>query len=95
MKLFFWPFFWKYSKKLDPNPKLSLPWDFQQHRKSARGLFLGVYPRPPACPCIPFRPVVHLTGRVVLTRDPQSGLITAYREFWDQSILEVLASVKF
>eukprot|EP00667_Euglena_gracilis_P017569 EG_transcript_18517 len=44
---------------------------------------------------IPFRPVVHLTGRVVLTRDPQSGLITAYREFWDQSILEVLASVKF
>lgn len=44
---------------------------------------------------IPFNPVVFLSGRVVLTRDEGSGLITAYREFWDQDIATVLKSAKF
>jgi len=44
---------------------------------------------------IPFRPVVTLTGRVELRRDPTTGLITSYREFWDQSIPEVLLGAKF
>lgn len=44
---------------------------------------------------IPFRPVVSLTGRVVLTRDKNTGLITDYREFWDQSVASVLKTAKF
>jgi len=44
---------------------------------------------------IPFRPVVSLSGRVVLDRDPETGLITAYREFWDQDVGTVLRSAKF
>ena len=43
---------------------------------------------------IPLRPVVHLTGKVVLTRSPETGLITSYREFWDQDVLSVLRSAK-
>ena len=44
---------------------------------------------------IPLRPVVSLTGRVVLDRDPETGLITKYQEFWDQSVGEVLKTAKF
>lgn len=43
---------------------------------------------------IPFKPVVALTGKVVLTR-ASNGLITSYREYWDQSVSEVLKSAKF
>mmetsp|Transcript_3755 Transcript_3755/g.4875 ORF Transcript_3755/g.4875 Transcript_3755/m.4875 type:complete len:219 (+) Transcript_3755:54-710(+) len=44
---------------------------------------------------IPFRPVVSLSGRVVLKRDVDSGLITSYREYWDQDIPSVLKTAKF
>ena len=42
------------------------------------------------CFNIPFQPVVSVTGRCVLKRDPQSGLIVQYREWWDQSLFEVV-----
>ena len=42
-----------------------------------------------------FKPVVSLTGKVVLTRDPETGLVTSYREYWDQDVLTVLKSAKF
>ena len=44
---------------------------------------------------IPFKPVVHLTGKLVLQRSPETGLITSYREYWDQDVLTVLKSAKF
>lgn len=44
---------------------------------------------------IPFRPVVHLTGKVVLEREAGTGLISSYREFWDQDVKTVLKSAKF
>lgn len=44
---------------------------------------------------IPFRPVCKLTGKVVLTRDESTGLITSYREYWDQSVNDVLKTAKF
>ncbi|KAL7435091.1 hypothetical protein ACHAXH_002486 [Discostella pseudostelligera] len=44
---------------------------------------------------IPFKPVCSLTGNVVLTRDAKSGLITSYREYWDQSVNDVLKTAKF
>ena len=40
-------------------------------------------------------PVVSLTGRVVLDRDPTTGLITKYQECWDQSVNDVLKTAKF
>ena len=43
---------------------------------------------------IPFKPVVNLSGRVVLERG-DDGLITSYREFWDQDVATVLKSAKF
>jgi len=43
---------------------------------------------------IPFRPIVSLTGTVVLVRD-EAGYITSYREFWDQDVLSVLKTAKF
>ena len=43
---------------------------------------------------IPFKPVVSLTGKVVLTRD-ETGFITSYREFWDQDVATVLKTAKF
>jgi hypothetical protein len=43
---------------------------------------------------IPFKPKVHLTGKLVLERDPNTGLITKYREYWDQSVADVLKSAK-
>jgi hypothetical protein len=44
---------------------------------------------------IPFKPVVNLSGRVVLERDERTGLITSYREYWDQDVKTVLLSAKF
>ena len=44
---------------------------------------------------IPFRPVVSLTGKVVLKRDESSGLITSYQELWDQDVVSVLRTAKF
>jgi len=44
---------------------------------------------------IPFRPVCSLSGKVVLTRDETTGLITSYREYWDQSVNDVLKTAKF
>ncbi|CAB9511552.1 expressed unknown protein [Seminavis robusta] len=44
---------------------------------------------------IPLRPTVALTGKVILKRDPSSGLITSYQEFWDQDVSTVLKSAKF
>jgi hypothetical protein len=44
---------------------------------------------------IPFRPVVALSGKVVLKRDPETGLICSYQEFWDQDVLSVLKTARF
>jgi hypothetical protein len=44
---------------------------------------------------IPLRPTVALTGLVVLKRDPATGLIISYQEFWDQDVATVLKSAKF
>jgi hypothetical protein len=44
---------------------------------------------------IPFRPVVKLSGRLVLARDKETGLISSYREYWDQDVATVLRSAKF
>jgi hypothetical protein len=44
---------------------------------------------------IPFKPVVNLSGKVVLERDEKTGLITSYREYWDQDVKTVLLSAKF
>ena len=53
------------------------------------------------CACLLLAPAnartlqkVKLTGRVDLVRNPTTGLITSYREFWDQSIGEVLKSAR-
>jgi len=42
------------------------------------------------CFNIPLNPVVTVTGRCVLTRDAESGLIVKYREYWDKTPTEVL-----
>ena len=44
---------------------------------------------------IPFKPVCSLSGKVVLIRDEKTGLITSYREYWDQSVNDVLKTAKF
>ena len=44
---------------------------------------------------VPFNPKVSLSGRVVLTRDESDGLVTASREYWDQSVTDVLKTVTF
>lgn len=44
---------------------------------------------------IPFKPVCSLSGKVVLARDEKTGLITSYREYWDQQINDVLKTAKF
>lgn len=41
------------------------------------------------------RPVVSLTGKVLLDRDLETGLITSYREFWDQDVNSVLKTATF
>ena len=38
------------------------------------------------------KPVVRLSGRVELSRDPKTGLFTKYREFWDQTPTNVVLS---
>ncbi|KAJ8612813.1 hypothetical protein CTAYLR_002023 [Chrysophaeum taylorii] len=40
------------------------------------------------------KPIVSLSGKVVLTRDPATGLFTKYREYWDQSPTEVVLSAR-
>uniref|UniRef100_A0A7S0XLZ5 SnoaL-like domain-containing protein n=1 Tax=Chrysocystis fragilis TaxID=1411660 RepID=A0A7S0XLZ5_9STRA len=40
------------------------------------------------------QPIVSLSGKVVLTRDADSGLFTAYREYWDQSPSQVVQSAR-
>jgi hypothetical protein len=45
-------------------------------------------------PLLVWRPVVHLTGKVVLKRSLDTGLITSYQEFWDQDVVTVLKSAK-
>ena len=45
---------------------------------------------------IPFLlPKVYLSGKVILKRDPNTGLITSYQEKWDQDVNSVLLSAKF
>ncbi|GMI28451.1 hypothetical protein TeGR_g2465 [Tetraparma gracilis] len=44
---------------------------------------------------IPFKPRSHLTGTVTLTRDPGDGLITEYRESWDQSVADTLRNLQW
>lgn len=44
---------------------------------------------------IPLRPVVYLSGKVVLEREADTGLIKSYREIWDQDVGTVLRSAKF
>ena len=41
------------------------------------------------------KPIVSLTGKVILTRDPNTGYIVSYREYWDQDVATVLKSAKF
>ena len=41
------------------------------------------------------KPIVSLTGKVILTRDPNTGYIKSYREYWDQDVATVLKSAKF
>ncbi len=44
---------------------------------------------------IPFLlPKVYLSGTVILKRDPSTGLITSYKEKWDQDVNTVLLSAK-
>mmetsp|Transcript_11910 Transcript_11910/g.23642 ORF Transcript_11910/g.23642 Transcript_11910/m.23642 type:complete len:200 (-) Transcript_11910:79-678(-) len=43
---------------------------------------------------VPLHPKVKLTGRLVLTRSLDTGLIINYREYWDQSVSEVLKSAR-
>lgn len=42
-----------------------------------------------------FQPIVYLSGKVILRRDPSNGLITSYQEVWDQDVSTVLKSAKF
>ena len=45
---------------------------------------------------IPFLyPTLYLSGTVVLTRDAESGLISSYREIWDEDVLSVLKTARF
>ena len=37
------------------------------------------------------KPKVPLTGELVLTRDPESGLITKYLEIWDTGVWATLS----
>lgn len=43
---------------------------------------------------IPFKPMVNLSGKVILERDEKTGLITSYREYWDQDVKTVLMTAK-
>lgn len=41
------------------------------------------------------KPTVSLTGKLVLKRDLDTGLIVSYQEFWDQDVSSVLKTAKF
>jgi hypothetical protein len=41
------------------------------------------------------KPKTYLSGKVVFTRDPDTGLITSYREQWDQDVKTVLAKANY
>ena len=47
------------------------------------------------CFNIPFKPTVFVSGRVVLTRDLDTGLFVKYREYWDQKPNDVLRGARF
>ena len=40
------------------------------------------------------QPIVPLTGTLILTRDPESGLIVKYKEIWDESLSDVLKKTR-
>ena len=42
----------------------------------------------------PFRPQVALSGRVVMTRNPLTGLISSYREIWDKDVFEIVKEAR-
>jgi len=44
---------------------------------------------------IPFKPVVNLSGKVVLERDEKTAWITSYRYYWDQDVTTVLKTARF
>eukprot|EP00242_Pyramimonas_sp_CCMP2087_P000013 CAMPEP_0198197568 /NCGR_PEP_ID=MMETSP1445-20131203/1140_1 /TAXON_ID=36898 /ORGANISM="Pyramimonas sp., Strain CCMP2087" /LENGTH=162 /DNA_ID=CAMNT_0043866881 /DNA_START=248 /DNA_END=736 /DNA_ORIENTATION=+ len=43
---------------------------------------------------VPFKPKTYLTGKLVLTRNAD-GLISSYKETWDQSVGKVLSTIHF
>jgi hypothetical protein len=42
----------------------------------------------------PFCPRVFLTGRIVMKRNPQTGLISSYREIWDEDVWDVVKNAR-
>lgn len=42
----------------------------------------------------PFSPQVLLTGRVVMLRNPQTGLISSYEEKWDDNVWDIVKGAK-
>jgi hypothetical protein len=40
-------------------------------------------------------PKVFLSGKIVLQRNPTTGLVSSYREYWDQDVATVLRTAKF
>ena len=44
---------------------------------------------------IPFHPIMSLSGKMILTRSLDTGLIIGYREIWDQDVNSVLKTTKF
>ena len=42
----------------------------------------------------PLSPQVALTGRIVMTRNPLTGLISSYRESWDQEVFDIVREAK-
>jgi len=43
----------------------------------------------------PFSPQVFLTGQVVMTRDPVTGLINSYKELWDKDLFDICKEVRW
>lgn len=42
----------------------------------------------------PFSPQVALTGQIMMTRNPLTGLISSYREFWDKDVFEIVKEAR-
>lgn len=42
----------------------------------------------------PFSPQVLLSGRVEMLRNPETGLISSYREIWDKDVLDIVKNAK-